>query len=112
MDDTTRPPARFVGERALPRPPVLPPPRIDVIRRERHEVNEGGVAVIEEPGNRTILRDAGIIRHVESDRIRRLYGPAILRKRGDFDDVVVRRADGAEIDTPNSCSSSGANPTR
>lgn len=96
-DDSTRLPARLLGERTLPAAPALPIPRIEEVRRLRHETIEGGTTIIQEPGNRTILRDSGIIRHVESDRLRRIYGNGFLQQRGDLDYIIVRRPDGREI---------------
>lgn len=96
-DATTKLPARLLGERTLPAAPVLPLPQLEEVQRERHVFVDSGVSIIQEPGNRTILRDSGIIRHVESDRLRRIYGPGFLQQRGDFDYIIVRRPDGREI---------------
>ena len=97
IDATTRMPGRLLGERTLSTAPALPPPRLEEVRRLRHEVIDAGTTAIEEPGNRTILRESGIIRHVETDRLRRIYGPGIQQQRGDLDYIIVRRPDGREI---------------
>lgn len=72
------------------------------MRRER--VEDGGRRVIiEEPGNRTIVRegDRVIIRHDETDRFRRSYGDANVKveRRGGNEVTVVRRPNGVEIVT-------------
>lgn len=58
--------------------------------------------IIEEPGNRTIIREGNevIIRHDESDRFRRVYGTGEVRveRRGANEEVTIaRRPDGSEI---------------
>jgi outer membrane protein OmpA-like peptidoglycan-associated protein len=72
------------------------------LRRER--VEDGGRRIIiDEPGNRTIVRegDRVIIRHDETERYRRSYRDADVRveRRGAEEFTVVRRADGSEIVT-------------
>jgi outer membrane protein OmpA-like peptidoglycan-associated protein len=71
------------------------------LRRER--VEDGGRVIIEEPGNRTIVRENGrvIIRHDETERFRRSYrdGDVRVERRGNDDVTVVRRPDGVEIVT-------------
>jgi outer membrane protein OmpA-like peptidoglycan-associated protein len=72
------------------------------MRRQRTE--EGGRRVIiEEPGDRTIIRegDRVIIRHDETERFRRTYRDADVRteRRGEEDVTIVRRPDGSEIVT-------------
>jgi len=72
------------------------------MRRQR--VEEGGRRVIiEEPGDRTIIRegDRVIIRHDETERFRRTYRDADVRteRRGEEDITIVRRPDGSEIVT-------------
>jgi outer membrane protein OmpA-like peptidoglycan-associated protein len=72
------------------------------MRRQRTE--EGGRRVIiEEPGDRTIIRegDRVIIRHDETERFRRTYRDADVRteRRGEDDITIVRRPDGSEIVT-------------
>ncbi len=76
--------------------------RIDDLRRERRERREGGRVIIEEPGNRTIIREGNsvIIRHDEAERFRRIYGPDDVRveRRGQGEEVTIfRRPDGSEI---------------
>jgi outer membrane protein OmpA-like peptidoglycan-associated protein len=72
------------------------------MRRQRTE--EGGRRVIiEEPGDRTIIRegDRVIIRHDETERFRRTYRDADVRteRRGEENITIVRRPDGSEIVT-------------
>ncbi|MCB8820954.1 OmpA family protein [Microvirga rosea] len=79
--------------------------RIDELRQQRRErTEEGGRRIIiEEPGDRTIIRegDRVIIRHDETDRFRRTYRDADVRqeRRGSEDVTIVRRPDGSEIIT-------------
>jgi len=79
--------------------------RIDDLRSLRRErVEEGGRRIIiEEPGDRRIIRegDRVIIRHDETDRFRRAYRDADVRtdRRGDEDITIVRRPNGVEIVT-------------
>ncbi len=76
--------------------------RIEDLRRERRERREGGRVIIEEPGNRTIIREGNevIIRSDETERFRRTYRDADIRveRRGGNEEVtIVRRPDGSEI---------------
>lgn len=76
--------------------------RIEDLRRERRERREGARVIIEEPGNRTIIRQGNevIIRHDETQRFRRAYRDADVRveRRGGNEEVtIVRRPDGSEI---------------
>ncbi len=78
--------------------------RIEDLRNQRRErTEEGGRRVIiEEPGNRTIIRegDQVIIRHDETERFRRTYRDAdvrVERRGGDEEVTIVRRPDGSEI---------------
>jgi outer membrane protein OmpA-like peptidoglycan-associated protein len=79
--------------------------RIEDLRRERRErVEEGGRRVIiEEPGNRRIVRenDRVIIQHDETERFRRSYDNADIRveRRGREEITIVRRPNGVEIVT-------------
>jgi outer membrane protein OmpA-like peptidoglycan-associated protein len=78
--------------------------RIDDLRNQRRERREGGRVIIEEPGNRTIIREGNdvIIRHDENERFRRIYGDNDVRveRRGGNEEVtIVRRPDGSEIVT-------------
>lgn len=80
--------------------------RIEDLRNQRRQrTEEGGRRVIiEEPGNRTIIRegDQVIIRHDETERFRRTYRDADVRveRRGVDEEVtIVRRPDGTEIVT-------------
>ncbi len=73
-------------------------------RLRRETVEEGGRRiVIREPGNRTIIREGNrtIIRHDETERLRRVYGSAMVRRerRGAEEVVIVRRPNGVEIVT-------------
>jgi outer membrane protein OmpA-like peptidoglycan-associated protein len=71
------------------------------LRRER--VEEGGRRTIIEEQDRVIVRegDRYIIRHDETDRFRRAYGDAQVRRerRGQNDVTIVRRPNGVEIVT-------------
>jgi len=74
------------------------------VRLPRRERREGDRIIIEEPGDRTIIRQGNdiIIRHDENDRFRRLYGPDEVRveRRGPGEEVTtVQRPDGSEIIT-------------
>jgi outer membrane protein OmpA-like peptidoglycan-associated protein len=95
-----RPPGDFARERWDDRDV-----RVDELRGLRRErTEEGGRRVIiEEPGNRTIVRegDRVIIRHDETERFRRSYGDGNYRveRRGDEDVTIVRRPDGTEVVT-------------
>ncbi|MBM6582081.1 OmpA family protein [Microvirga sp. BT689] len=76
--------------------------RIEDLRRDRRERREGGRVIIEEPGNRTIIRQGNevIIRSDETERFRRNYRDADIRveRRGGNEEVtIVRRPDGSEI---------------
>jgi outer membrane protein OmpA-like peptidoglycan-associated protein len=79
--------------------------RIDDLRGlRRQRTEEGGRRIIiEEPGNRTIIRegDRVIIQHDETERFRRTYRDADVRteRRGAEDVTIVRRPDGTEIVT-------------
>jgi OOP family OmpA-OmpF porin len=72
--------------------------RIDDLRGERREINEGGRRIIREP-DRTIIFEAGrpIIRHNEIDRFR--YGARDVRieRRGRDNVTVVVRPNGDRI---------------
>jgi outer membrane protein OmpA-like peptidoglycan-associated protein len=78
--------------------------RIDELRTLRRErVEDGGRRVIiEEPGNRTIIREGNeiVIRHDETERLRRVYGgQARIERRGEEEITIIRRPNGAEIIT-------------
>jgi outer membrane protein OmpA-like peptidoglycan-associated protein len=79
--------------------------RIEDLRRERRErVEEGGSRVIiEEPGNRRIVRenDRVIIQHDETERFRRSYDNSDVRveRRGREEITIIRRPNGVEIVT-------------
>ncbi|WP_414471195.1 OmpA family protein [Microvirga sp. M2] len=78
--------------------------RIDDLRRQRRERREGDRVIIEEPGDRTIIREGNsvIIRHDETERFRRIYGADEVRveRRGPGEETtIVRRPDGSEIVT-------------
>ena len=78
--------------------------RIEDLRSQRRERRDGNRLIIEEPGNRTIIREGNevIIRHDESERFRRIYGTDDVRveRRGGNEEVtIVRRPDGSEIVT-------------
>ena len=72
------------------------------MRRER--VEEGGRRIIiEEPGNRTIVREGNrvIIQHDETERFRRAYDDADIRteRRAGIEVTIIRRPNGVEIVT-------------
>ncbi|WP_244610611.1 OmpA family protein [Microvirga pakistanensis] len=76
--------------------------RIEDLRSQRRERREGDRVIIEEPGNRTIIREGNtvIIRHDESERFRRIYGSdevRVERRAGNEEVTIVRRPDGSEI---------------
>jgi outer membrane protein OmpA-like peptidoglycan-associated protein len=79
--------------------------RIDDLRNLRRQRSEEGGKriIIEEPGNRTIVRENGrvIIQHDETERFRRSYRDGELRveRRGENEVTVVRRPNGIEIVT-------------
>lgn len=109
-------PAGLPAPSAQPTRPIAPAPvgtgiapqsaqgrplrRIDDLRGERREINEGGRRIIREP-DRTIIFEAGrpIIRHNEIDRFR--YGARDVRteRRGDDHVTVVVRPNGDRIVT-------------
>jgi outer membrane protein OmpA-like peptidoglycan-associated protein len=71
------------------------------LRRERFE--QGGRRAIIEEQDRTIVREGNryFIRHDETDRFRRAYGDAQIRRerRGQDDVTIVRRPNGVEVIT-------------
>lgn len=78
--------------------------RLDELRALRRErVEQGGRRTIIEEQDRIIVRegDRYIIRHDETDRFRRAYGDAQVRRerRGQNDVTIVRRPNGVEIVT-------------
>ena len=98
-----RPGAREAGpDRVEPLDPSRV--RIDDLRSQRRERREGDRVIIEEPGDRTIIREGNqvIIRHDDTERFRRTYRDADIRteRRGADEEVtIVRRPDGSEIVT-------------
>jgi outer membrane protein OmpA-like peptidoglycan-associated protein len=106
---STQPPAPTspTAPQAAPAPRAAAPldpsrVRIEDLRSQRRERREGNRLIIEEPGNRTIIREGNeiIIRHDESERFRRIYGADEVRveRRGGNEEVtIVRRPDGSEI---------------
>jgi outer membrane protein OmpA-like peptidoglycan-associated protein len=72
------------------------------LRRERSE-DGGRRVIIEEPGNRTIVREGNrvVIRHDETERFRQTYRNAQVRteRRGTEEVTIVRQASGVEIVT-------------
>ena len=78
-------------------------PRIDELRSLRRERTEGGRVIIEEPGNRRIIREGNrtVIIHDETDRFQRAYQGADVRRerRGQEEVTIVRRPNGVEIVT-------------
>jgi outer membrane protein OmpA-like peptidoglycan-associated protein len=78
--------------------------RIEDLRGQRRERRDGNRVIIEEPGNRTIIREGNqvIIRSDETERFRRTYRDADIRteRRGAGEEgTIVRRPDGSEIVT-------------
>lgn len=88
-----------------PVPGMFPGGTIEDLRRERRQRAEDGGrrVIIQEPGDRTIIRDGGrlFIRHDETDRFRRSYGGADVRvvQRGAIQVTVIRQPNGEEIVT-------------
>ncbi len=91
------PEGRRPGAAAAPPPP---PPRFDEkavsrfedLRRQRRErVERGGVAIIEEPGKRVIVREADreFIRHDEQERLGRSLREGRREKRPDGSSIIV-----------------------
>jgi len=76
------------------------PQRLDQLRSERHQTQEGNRIVIQE-ANRTIIREGGhdIIRHDEADRFRFNAREVNVEHRGNITATVVVRPDGARIVT-------------
>jgi OOP family OmpA-OmpF porin len=76
------------------------PQRLDQLRNDRHETQEGNRIVIQE-ANRTIIREGGhdIIRHDEADRFRFNAREVNVEHRGNNTVTVVLRPDGARIVT-------------
>jgi len=75
---------------------------IDEIRSQRKERREeGGRIVIEEPGNRRIIRDGNrtIIRHDESERFRRRASNVDVSRRNGERVTTITRPDGTRIIT-------------
>lgn len=106
-NDSNQPPADRAGDRRggdRPRDTAgTPGPRnIEELRRGRRERRDaaGGRTIIEEPGNRVIVRqgDRIVIQRNESERLRRL-APRAEREslRGDRTRTVVRRPGGVEV---------------
>lgn len=100
-------PARIAPQQAAPATtqPLDPSRvRIEDLRGQRRERRDGNRVIIEEPGNRTIIREGNqvIIRSDETERFRRTYRDADIRteRRGAGEEVtIVRRPDGSEIVT-------------
>src|SRR5215470_5044164 len=101
-------PAAAAPPAAAPTPavanaPVDPrtmPQRLDQVRTERRQTQEGNAIVIQE-ANRTIIREGGhdIIRHDEADRFRFNAREVNVERRGSNTVTVVLRPDGARIVT-------------
>jgi outer membrane protein OmpA-like peptidoglycan-associated protein len=74
---------------------------VDLLRKERHERREAnGAIVIQEPGNRLIVRDGGraFVRHDETERFK-LWGEPRLERRGTEQFAYVTRPGGVQIIT-------------
>jgi outer membrane protein OmpA-like peptidoglycan-associated protein len=76
------------------------PQRLDQVRNERHETQEGNRTVIQE-ANRTIIREGSvqIIRHDPVDRFRFNAREVNVERRGNNTVTVVLRPDGMRIVT-------------
>ncbi|SDP09083.1 MULTISPECIES: OmpA family protein [Filomicrobium] len=74
---------------------------ISEIRRQRKERREGGRVVIEEPGNRRIIREGRrtIIRHDDADRFRRNARNVDVRRRNGERITTITRPNGVTIIT-------------
>jgi outer membrane protein OmpA-like peptidoglycan-associated protein len=74
---------------------------VEQLRSERHEhVEAGGHKVIEEPGNRLIVRDPGgrvFISHDESERLRVFAPNARVERRGAENLTIIERPGGVQI---------------
>jgi outer membrane protein OmpA-like peptidoglycan-associated protein len=70
------------------------------LRAQRHERTEGGRVIIEEPGNRQIVREGGqaFVRHDENQRMF-LFGEGRRERRNDGNYSIIVRPDGDEIIT-------------
>jgi outer membrane protein OmpA-like peptidoglycan-associated protein len=84
----------------VPVDPKTLPQRLDQVRAERHEVQEGNRTIIQE-SNRTIIREGGveIIRHDPVDRFRFNAREVNVERRGPNTVTVVVRPDGMRIVT-------------
>ena len=114
-DETTRMPSTLVEQKvpSKPPPPVISPSsvqstgvpgvsaisvlRLDDVRRQWRDTNVATMPVIEQPGNRTILPDSGIILHDETQRLQRIYGDSVLEQHGDLDHVIMYHPNGTTI---------------
>jgi outer membrane protein OmpA-like peptidoglycan-associated protein len=73
---------------------------VDLLRKERHERREGGAIIIQEPGNRLIVREGGraFVRHDETQRFR-LWGEPRMERRGAEQYAYITRPGGYQIIT-------------
>jgi outer membrane protein OmpA-like peptidoglycan-associated protein len=77
------------------------PGNVDLLRKERHERREAnGAIVIQEPGNRLIVREGGraFVRHDETQRFR-LWGEPRMERRGAEQYAYITRPGGYQIIT-------------
>jgi len=74
--------------------------RLEDVRQQRHEVQEGDVTIIREPGS-TIYREGGraFIRHDENERFRELGAPIRQQQQGSDTVTIFDRPDGSQIVT-------------
>jgi hypothetical protein len=74
--------------------------RMDALRGERREYQEGGRTIIREP-DRTIIREGGqtIIRHSEVDRFRYGARDVHVERRGNENVTIALRPDGDKVVT-------------
>jgi outer membrane protein OmpA-like peptidoglycan-associated protein len=73
---------------------------VDVLRTQRQERREGNAIVIQEPGNRLIVREGGhaFVRHDETERFK-LWGEPRMERRGTEQFAYVTRPGGYQIIT-------------
>jgi outer membrane protein OmpA-like peptidoglycan-associated protein len=73
---------------------------VDVLRTQRQERREGAAIVIQEPGNRLIVREGGraFVRHDETERFK-LWGEPRMERRGTEQFAYVTRPGGYQIIT-------------
>lgn len=89
-----------VGPRpAFGTPGLSGPKRFDEVQRGRQRHTEGNRTIIQEPGNRTIVKQGNraIIRHDESERFRHLHNAGSERRPNGITATFYARPDGTRI---------------